>query len=284
MQLNQNDVAGSAVFWTLGENTDYSKVSAALSLAGFAKFTPEKMTEYAALKLTLETDFQGCEVFPVKGSPNTFEVVKVVRDSTDNKNEYRHILTARATGWQNVECDTHDGATEYRLTESYRRNLATVPYHSMSRALVDIVYSLQGTTLRPSGGIYWIPNAQFEVWQTIAQAIETAGDRNKVFALRTFLDENSAAVLREALSAEIAREASTIDATLHDPVTGLKAAATARKRARDLRAKIAAYEQAFEMALPDLKRALDQATGQEATAALMDAASAGPLLLFAESA
>ena len=42
---------------------------------------------------------------------------------------------------------------------------------------------------------------------------------------------------------------------------------------------IAAYEEAFSMALPELKRALDEATGQEARANLMDIASQGPLLL-----
>jgi len=280
MQASQNNLAGSAVFWTLGEDTDFPALSNSLHAAGFGKFIPERMTERAALKQTLEDNFAGCEVFQVGASKTTFEVVRVVRSSDDKRNEYRHIITASLDGWQNVQVDTGDAATEVNLTESYRRNRDTVPYHSMSSALVDIVYALNGTTLRPTGGIYWVPNDNWSRWERVAQAIESAGAKNKVFGLRTFLDENSAAVIREALASEIAREARQIDETLHDPETGLKAAATAKRRANDLRRKIAAYEQAFEMALPDLKRALDEATGQEARATLMDIASAGPMLLF----
>lgn len=281
MLTNQNNVAGSAVFWTLGESTDFDKLSNALQSAGFGKFTPERTSDYAALKMTLEKEFPSPhEVFPVKGSGTTFEVVKVTRGDGDGRNEYKHVLTATVNGWNNVEVDNGDQATAANLTEAYRANRQTIPYHSVSRALVDIVFSLTGTALRPTGGIYWIPNNNFERWELVAQAIELAGPKNKVFALRTFLDEHSAAVLREALAAEISREARSIDDTLHDPVTGLRAAATAKRRANDLRRKIAAYEESFQMALPDLKRALDEATGQEARAALMDAASAGPLLLF----
>lgn len=279
MITTQNNLAGSAVFWTLGEETDFNTLCNALARAGFGKFTPERMTEYAALKQTLETEFPSHEVFPVKGIGITFEVVKVERDQFDKRNEYRHILTATATRWQTVETDTNDGAMDSRLTDHYRQNRDTVPYHNVSRCLVDIVYSLQGTTLRPSGGIYWIPNLNWERWEMIGQAIESAGPKNKVFALRTFLDEHSAAVLRSALADEITREAKQIDSTLTDPETGLKAAGTAKRKANDLRRKIAAYEEAFSMALPELKRALDGATGQEARANLMDIASQGPLLL-----
>lgn len=276
---SQNNLAGSAVFWTLGECTDFNRLSTALAAAGFRKFTPERMTDYAALKLALESEFPGHEVFPVKNAGITFEVVKVQRDQFDKKNEYRHVLTASANEWKNVVTDTNDSAMDVRLTDHFRRNRDTVPYHNVSRALVEIVYSLQGTTLRPSGGIYWIPNHHWERWEMIAQAIETSGEKNRVFALRTFLDEHSAAVLREALAQEISREARSIDETLHNPETGLKAAGTAKRRANDLRKKIAAYETAFSMALPDLKRALDEATGQEAKATLLDAASAGSLFL-----
>jgi len=283
MTALQNDIAGSAVFWTLGESTDYNALSNALSACGFRKFIPERMTDYAALKAALEHCFPDHEIFPVKGAGTTFEVVSVRRDQFDKRNNFSHVLTASVTASLTIDTDQFDTAIDARITEQFQINRNTVPYHNVSRCLVDIVFDLQGTTLRPSGGIYWIPNNNFERWETVAAAVESAGSKNQAFALRTFLDEHSATVLRAALSAEIAREARSIDETLHDPVTGLKAAATAKKKARSLRAKIEAYESAFSMALPDLKRALDDATNQEATANLLDAASAGPLLLFSMS-
>lgn len=280
MTALQNDIAGSAVFWTLGESTDYKQLSNALSACGFNKFIPERMTDYAALKAALEHCFPDHEVFPVKGAGTTFELVSVRRDQFDKRNNFQHVLTASVTASLTIETDSSDDAVTARITEQFQLNRNTVPYHNVSRCLVDIVFDLQGTTLRPSGGIYWIPNNNFDRWERVAAAVESAGAKNQAFALRTFLDEHSAAVLRAALSAEIAREARSIDETMHDPDTGLKAAATAKKKARNLRSKIEAYESAFSMALPELKQALDRATCQEATANLLDAASAGPLLLF----
>lgn len=280
MTALQNDIAGSAVFWTLGEKTDFDRLSNALSAAGFRKFVPERMTDYAALKLALETCFPDHQVFPVKGAGTTFEVVSIKRDQFDKRNQFNHVLTASVSPWLSIDTDSHDNAVTAHIAEHFQINRNTVPYHNVSRCMVDIVFELQGTTLRPSGGIYWIPNNNFERWEIVAAAVESAGEKNQAFALRTFLDEHSANVLRAALAAEIAREARSIDETMHDSETGLKAAATAKRRANALRRKITAYEESFSMALPDLKRALDAATNQEATANLMDAASAGSFLLF----
>jgi len=273
METNQNNLAGSAVFWTLGEDTDYQRVSTAMQLAGFSKFTPERMTNAAALKLTLERAYPKHEVFAVRGSTKSFEVVRVTRETGTNKNEYHHVLTATVDEWNKIQSDSTDLATDSFLADAFAKHAGTVPYANLSRALVDIVHELGGTTLRPSGGIYWIPNAKFDKWQKLAEGIESSGIKNKVFALRTFLDEHSAAVLREALTMEIARESKEIDEIISDTSTSLKKANNAKNRAKALRNKIAASEDAFSMALPELKTALDTATGQEAVASLLDAAS-----------
>ncbi len=279
MITTQNDIAGSAVFWTLGDQTDHAKLSQAFRQAGLSKFVPEQLTNYAALRDTLTADHPGCEVFPVKGVTDTFEVVRIVRDkdAPTAKNKYETVLTARATRYNTVEVND---ATAPALTEKFLARKQTVAYHALSRALVDIVFSLGGITLRPSGGIYWIPNANFERWEMIAQAIESAGPKNHCFALRTILDDNSAAAIREALTQEIAREAREIDDTLTDPKTGLKAARSAKDRAKSLQRKISAYEASFQMSLQDLRKTLDEAVGIEAKATLLDIASHGPLLAF----
>ena len=280
MITTQNDIAGSAVFWTLGEQTDHAKLAQAFRQAGLSKFVPEQLTNYAALRDTLTAEYPGCEVFPVKGVTDTFEVVRIVRDkdAPTAKNKYEPVLTARAMRFNTVEVND---ATAPGLTDKFQTRKKTVAYHALSRALVEIVYSLGGTTLRPSGGIYWIPNAHFERWEMIAQAIEAAGPKNRCFALRTILDENSAAVLREALAQEIAREAKEIDDTLTDPKTGLKAARTAKDRAKALQRKLTAYEASFQMSLQGLRKTLDEAVGIEAKATLLDIANQGPLLTFA---
>jgi len=282
MNTLHNDIAGSAVFWTLGESTDWHCLSQAFRAAGLAKFAPEPVTNYAALRDSLNAAYPGHEVFPVKGATDTFEVVRVSRevDPVTNApcNRYETILTARVDAFQFVYNPAGDRLES--LTDAVRARKRTVAYSAVSRALVEIVFTLGGTTLRPSGGVYWIPNREFDRWQTVARAVELAGAKNTVFALQTVLDMHSAAVLREALAAEVAREAKEIDETLSDPHTGLKAARTAKRKAQSLRDKLEAYEQQFEMSLADLRKSIDEAVGIEAKATLMDMASDGPLLTF----
>ena len=116
----------------------------------------------------------------------------------------------------------------------------------------------------------------------IANALESSGPKNQCFGLRTLLDEHSAAALRQALTDEIEREAAEIDERLHDSTSSLRTAATQRNKAQALRRKIETYEAAFEMLLPDLKRQIDQATGREAIATLLESASVGPVLTEAD--
>jgi hypothetical protein len=278
MQTTANDIAGSAVFWTLGDLTDHQRLANAFQSAGLAKFTPEPLTNYSALREALDQSHPGCEIFPVKGSTDTFEVIRVKRDSDapEARNVYEVVLTAHATAYGTVEIN---GATAPALTEKFQQLKRTVSYNGVSRAMVDIVYSLGGTTLRPSGGIYWIPNAVFERWEMIAVAVEAAGPKNRCFALRTILDENSANAIREALTQEIARESKEIDDTLSDPTSGMRAAKTARDNDQRLRRKIETYETSFEISLAELRTQLDKAVGIEAKATLLDIASAGPLLV-----
>lgn len=278
MENTRFDIAGSAVYWTLGESTDFSKFSAALKSAGFHKNIPDRPTDYACLRDALQDDQTGAEVFPVKGTAQpTFEVVRVRSNGQEKTNEYRHVMTAWVTPSGNVETDTGDSATDWRLTDSFRRRRETLPYHAVSRSLVEIIFQLQGVSLRPSGGIYWIPTASFERWEMVANAVEMAGHKNKAFALKTMLDEHSATALREALSNEIERESREIESILSDPETGMKSARTQKIKAKDLRRKIEAYEDAFTISLNDLKKQLDRATGIEAIATVYESAASGPI-------
>lgn len=282
MENSRFNLAGATCFWTLGEETDFTKFDAELRAAGFSKFAPEKPTDFAALRDILYADFGSDHVYSVKNQAQpTFEVVSVrpaAGQDTLGRNDYGHKLTARVTTAGNIETDTGDAATDDRLTHLFRTKRNQVSYHALSRCLVDIVYHLNGTTLRPSGGIYFLPNAAFERWEMIANAVEQSGPKNRCFAMRMVMDEHAAAAIREALTAEIEREAKEIDAAFHNPELGIRAKATQSEHARQLRRKIETYEQTFELMLPDLKRQLDQATGREAIGNLIETASFSPML------
>jgi hypothetical protein len=275
-----DNVAGALVFWSFGPGTQLSKLREALTANGFGQHSPERMTDGAALRASLAAEFEGHKVFPVIVEGKTvFEVVKVSAEG--NRNNYEHVMTASVNGKQEIETDSYDTKQEERIRESFSGYCTLVPTSQLTNVMVEIVMSLGGVTMRPAGGIYWIPECHWTRWKALADAVEQTGPKNRCDACRVILDENCLKSVREALTAEVNREAATINATLNDPETGKRAASTATNKAQALREKIAQYETAFGIAMTDLSKAMDDATTIEATATLMDVANQMDLFAIA---
>lgn len=289
-------LAGSMAYWTLAETSEYQAIADQFQAANLGKFIPEKMTAFAALKGALDDEFTGAQfqVFnvkndPTKGGPLTFEVVQIRAEDKDTpeeqrkRNQYDHVLTAWVGRNDFINTDIEDYdlklAREGKLTASFKRDRLRVPYANLSHSLREIVYHMGGTCLRPNGGVYWVPNSQWDRWEMVTQAVEKSNPAtNKVFSLRAIMDIHAAVALREALSLDVARETKAISDTVDDPDAGERALRTAKQRAASLRAKIEQYETEFNMSLADLTKAVDTAEGLEAVAELLDAACDGGIL------
>jgi len=268
-----DDVAGAIVYWSFGPGTSLLNLRDVLDRHGFAKYSPERMTDGAALRAALAKEFDGHKVFPVDIEGKTvFEVVKVRADKDRLTNDYEHVLTASVNSKQVIDLDAGDYDLLTRLTDLFEGYVSLVPVSQLTAVMVAIVDSLGGVTMRPAGGIYWIPDAHWERWKKLADDIELTGPKNRVDACRVILDESCLKAVREALSNEVSKEAAAIDETIHCPKTGMRAAATARKRAQELQDKIRSYEAAFSIALPELADQLSKAVTAEATAVILDTA------------
>jgi hypothetical protein len=265
------DIAGAAVYWTLSEATDFETLRDGLSAAGFGKFAPEPRTEQATLKEALENLYPGHDIKAL-ADRKCFEVTKC-HAGTD-RNEHRHVITARMICGR-VETDSEAILDNDKIGAEYRRLKDRIPYHTVTRILTDIVSDLNGTTLRPTGGIYWLPADRLERWEMAADLIERASlDRkSRVYTLRTICDESAVLAVRAALTAEIEREAADIEKRLHEPTAGYEAKRTQRKRAEALRQKLTRYESDLGLTLNDLRGLLDQATDRAAVATLLESAA-----------
>lgn len=270
MQDTRFDLAGSVVYWALGDGTNYETLSTFLSGLGFGQYTPEKMTEYASLRQALEEEFPKDTVFPVKDAKNTFEVVRIKKDSYDKRNDYEHVATAWVNEDGTLDADRTYNMDMYAVRDKFAQLRNTVPFSNVSRALVKIVQHLGGTTLRENGGVYWVPTAMWDRWSDVVKAVEVCGSRNRIFNLRAVYDEYSLTAIREALTNEIKREAENIDKALSAPEATESSMTRAIHNAQRLRDKIIAYESAFNVTLGDLKTLLDDATTIEAKAVIME--------------
>ncbi len=279
MNDTRYDLAGALVYWAFGAASELGKLQECLDRHGFAKHCPERMTDGAALKAALSEEFPGHKVFQVlsEKDKDRFEVVRVAADDTE-KNRYTHVLTASLKlgldARQHIETDEYDFDRDRRLEDAVERLTSMVPVGQLSKCMVEIVMALGGTTMRPSGGIYWIGNEHWDRWVALVDDITACGSKNRFDACRVVMDENCIEALRQALTNEIEREAKSIHESIFDPETGTRAAKTARKRAESLRAKIGSYESSFGIVLGELREALDNATTIETNAMFLDIAGA----------
>lgn len=272
MEYTELSMAGSAVFWRLQDGTDYDLLTAKLTALGWRDYSPEPTTRYSALRQALLREFNHADAFAVQGVPDSVECVTRRSDKSTERNEFLHVVTAKVVA-DEVITDLSDYDQNQRIVNAYRANRRTIPVAGLAKTLVSIAYHLGGTTLRPNGGVYWVPEYNWSRWLEVANAVESSNAGNSVYAMRVRCDEHALKAIRDALAAEIEREATMISDALEN---GLEDSATVRRanqRAIDLRDKIAAYENCYDCTLSELRERLDSATVLEAKSALLAAVS-----------
>jgi hypothetical protein len=144
--------------------------------------------------------------------------------------------------------------------------------------MVNILDSLGATRLRPGGALYWLPQDRIEQWQKVVEVIEQAGvdARNRIYLLRNKMDADSVRAVRDAIVAEIGREATRIEEEVRSGELGEKALEARRDQAIDLRAKIEKYENILGVGLNQLTEIVNHAD-QTACAAALTLSVAGAL-------
>lgn len=270
------DIAGGVVVWSIEAGTHLDLFNDRLSKHDFHGYRPERLTDGAALKAVLSEAYpKNHKIVRVLGNDDketdSFEVVQV-RPNDDLGNLYVHVMTATV---KDGTISLDNGDYDMRLNmQSHFLDLTTlVPVPQVTRTLVSIIQGLGGVTLKPSGGVYFLPDAHWKRWTDFTNDLTGTGSKSTYNGYRVVMDQSTIKGICEALQAEVDKESTDISTTLSDEETGLRAAATARKRAERLRDKIISYEKGFGLALDSMKARLDEATMLEAESTLLETAA-----------
>src|SRR5438093_130297 len=72
---------------------------------------------------------------------------------------------------------------------------------SVTKSLVSICTKLGGISLKPSGGVYWIPDHNLGDWVCVAQAVERCPVHGAcaVYLIRHSMDEDAMRAVRDGL-------------------------------------------------------------------------------------
>jgi hypothetical protein len=275
---NNMRLGGVVTFWTCGEWSRHEAIATGLTAHGFEKFVPDRRGKGSALRDALEKVCGGPRVMvrPTKEKDGFCVVEEERRETVLGGNSYQVVLTARIEFTTSfITFDTIDDRAQ-KIVASYNEHLGLLRAAQVSSTVVAILDDLGGTRLRPSGGVYWLPEGKVDAWAEIGRVIEGAGHGvvNAVYLIRHDMDSDAVRAVRDAIVAEVAGEAARISEEVYVGNLGERALEHRKEQALGLRSKIELYESLLDCGLESLRRTVDETEQIVATAALMASAAA----------
>ena len=269
---------GAVVYWGVG-NTNRSQLARGLDDLGLVQYLPNKRTPDSSLFNALKHEVpeggisRDYTIQSLKDRGNNgYEVVEILKG--EKYNTYNVLFSARVDK-TSEKVVFSEGLWDYSVIDNisvqkeYDNFREVVTGSAMGACLVDICQHFRGTSLRPSGGIYWLPEDVVETWDKVGQAVSdssTGGNESNVYRLRTVLDESAAAAVIDAITAEVDAQSGEIIEGIGE--LGERALRTREERSRNLKAKVEHYEQMLGEGLDKLKTVCDIATKSAAHAVL----------------
>lgn len=266
------NVNGAVVFWRAGVCARQPLLDG-LTALGYARHAPDARSHYAALTSALKRVYgqlgssdvrylvrglakcEGCEVLK-----------EVVRSAEQGGNQYARedVVVATADG-ELLACQREDAVRAAFSIEKGRLHPAQV-----TDSLVGLLSALHGVTLRPNGGVYWLPEGAMPMWQTLQQVFERASvdGGTRLYSVRVAYDSDAMRAVVDAITAEVESAADAMAAELAetgDDVLGSRALETRKSRAMDLRAKVLEYEALLGTSLEALRARLETVETRAAT-------------------
>ncbi len=190
---------------------------------------------------------------------------------TKERVEFATLLTVKSgPTFERVDANPveYDAIVD-RIRANYDKRQGEIEPNDVSSWLVKIATKLQSVPLRDTGGIYFVPRKDVEIWRKVVKTIQSVSD-HRVFQIPAL--KNSEAI--DAITDAITQEVDSITATMEAELTrtgeerlGNRAIQTRKKECEMLLAKVAAYDELLGVQLKCRER-VENLEAMIATAAL----------------
>lgn len=277
--MNSLRIDGAVVFWTLGEYSSRLKIEAGLqgiSLMGGAwdKLSPGERTPSACLRDAVGKSYPKHHITHL-AKRDGWAVMEESRSSDD--------VAASTIASFRVDEATHQiqmlrGFNYQKLMEiqsEYQAQRLLLKPAQVGNSLVRMLFRLNATTIRPTGGIYWLPNDSLPAWAEISKVIESAGvgGKNSMYRITHQFDADAIRAVRDAILAEVQYETDLLIEEIDSGTLGERALQSKAKAAEVLHVKIKEYENILGEKLK-LAREMAEKAEQSAIAARLIATGA----------
>jgi hypothetical protein len=258
---------GAVTWWALAGTMDGERLSATWKAAGLdEKLLPPLPSPGTAIRRALGEQRSARRlVRPLEG---THGLALVNEQATGE--ELLHAIELRATVDKvgNVRVTPADHVLAAELKAAYEKHLGELSHEDISSWLCDLIHVVRATSLRESGGFYFVPPGEsLAVWRKMV-AVLTACSGHQVFEMPAMRSDQAVAAVLAAVSREASAEAHAMEAELSSEELGRRALQTRERRCQTAMQKLAAYEGLLGSALDELKDRFEDLQQQIAAAAL----------------
>jgi hypothetical protein len=277
---------GAVTYWGIDRRSNLGTVREAFDSVGLLDRAPEERAAHSILRDALVDVLGGPTVLvrPLQEAKR-FGVVRELRGRTQSGNLYDTALTAWCDDMGTPRFETTSGPWD-----ALAASLQVSPYDligtlegkfewlkgvasqgQVSAALVSAASAMHGTTLRPSGAVYWVPERSVEKWSRLAGQVEGAAlDRKSVvYLLRMFMDMDSARAILDAITHEVESQLGTIEREVEAGDLQRRGLENRVEASTELREKVALYAEFLQQPLETLTAQCDRVKTLSATA-IMD--------------
>lgn len=185
----------------------------------------------------------------------------VEEERGEDANNYQQVLMAKLSG-NTLRFAPFDQTQADKIAACFNEMLGRVPGAAVGSALVSLVKANNGTTIRQTGGLYWLPHSRHAMWKAVAGAVEKAAahGESRVYLATMEVNADSIRVVRDAIKTEVVKESERLLAEAVKGELGKKALEARLMYIQSLEAKVQEYEGIVGESLDDLRVALGKVT------------------------
>jgi len=175
-EANSSNYLGVMVFWTIPETeVSHTELETKIKEVGLnPKALPKPSPKKALKRATIEVSGNNSRKIIDNGEKVVFGLLSERKNTEQEKVEISQTTTARLAkdGWMlRVE-----GNQSEKLQDAYKKHLRVVATSADIRSFINrTVDSMQGISLRKTGGIYFIPKAEIRKVAALEEVVQWFG-------------------------------------------------------------------------------------------------------------
>lgn len=267
MQEQTIGIDGQIVFWNLSVSNREAIKTGLLDL-GLSHYDVPIRSEVSALSHAVgdycKSHFGNSKDFRVENrrQPSKYGVDAVqINRGQESASDFEVLFGVKIENERIVKTNGYHGVDTWEIQGKYTRYRAEMPGTAVAKLVIEILREeYNGTALRPSGGIYWVPARYTAQYRDLARLVENSSldkDTNKMFRVNTRRDAETLRAVKEAIIAETEKETMDLMTEVNEGSLGKEALQRRQEVASLLRKKIEFYETDLGTSLDSLKSLAD---------------------------